>query len=614
MDLNTYVGATVLLLGFLGAFYALTGRIRGSAGVYFVGMIVFIVGLLWFQGPWSNWMDHLPVFHGNPINRIRSQLGLPVAVLAAAGFDLLRGTSLSPGWARVSAPRLRRLTALVAVVVSCLVLGVGIKIANGPYIGLSEAKGRDVLIAAVPLVVIAALLVIGIRVRFARLLAMMAAIASVSVQAIAASGFYWPTAARSQFYPTTNGIRFLQQNLGHDRMATLGYAIRPSATAYYGLRVLNGHLFFPKPMKTVILGIEPAAFPGATYSIFWPGKAQALSSPGLGRMGVRYAVGEANTVQPLQPNTAVPLFGTVDPMAPQSGEKTLAAGQAIRNTIRGGDLRGVNIPLTAASASQLTVVLKRSDGTTIARNIRGVAAGTVTLPVPLAAEPAGGRQETDPSKPITVEISSSANGVAVTTDEAGRVRVQAVRPDQETSRIRLAYAGDNLVIWERLDYVPRIHWASKAAVIANDPARLNAVTKSQLDRKSVILAEAPPRVFASSDIQPRDFTVEEDSGDTLRVRVQTARAGYVVVTDNIQTDFRASVDGRTAPVVDADYAGGAVFVEAGTHEVALHYEPAGRQTGARLTGVSAAVLALAAIPTLWWVRIRRISRRLTRAT
>jgi len=97
MDLNTYVGATVLLLGVLGAFYALTGRIRGSAGVYFVGMIVFIVGLLWFQGPWSNWMDHLPVFHGNPINRLRSQLGLPVAVLAAAGFDLLRGNLTESG-------------------------------------------------------------------------------------------------------------------------------------------------------------------------------------------------------------------------------------------------------------------------------------------------------------------------------------------------------------------------------------------------------------------------------------------------------------------------------------------------------------------------------------
>ena len=80
-------------------------------------------------------------------------------------------------------------------------------------------------------------------------------------------------------------------------------------------------------------------------------------------------------------------------------------------------------------------------------------------------------------------------------------------------------------------------------------------------------------------------TAVQDVDDTVRVHVHTDHAGYVVVTDNIQTGFKASVDGRSALVADADYAGGAVYVEAGTHEVALHYEPPGRQTGARLTGL-----------------------------
>jgi Bacterial membrane protein YfhO len=613
MDLSTYVGATVLLLGVLGAFYALTGRIRGSAGVYFVGMIVFIVGLLWFQGTWSNWMNHLPVFHGNPINRLRSQLGLPVAVLAAAGFDLLRGTSLSRGWARVPGSRLRWLTALVAVVMCGLVLAVGNKIADGPYNGLSDNKWPDVLIAGVPLVVIAILLLIGIRVRVARMLAMIAVIASVSLQAIAASGFYWPTAARSEFYPTTDGIRYLQQNLGHDRIATLGYAIRPNITAYFGLRSLNGHIFFPKPMKKVILGIDPGAFPGATYSIFWPWNVDAVTSPGLGRMGVRYAVGEANTVVPGQLNTLVPLYGAADPLPAESSTKPLSAGVAIRQTIRGGDLRGVNIPLTAASPTQITVALKRFDGTTIARNARGVAAGTTTVPVPLAADLAGGASAADSSKPITVEISSSAPGAAITTDAAGRVRLQAVRPDPKTSRIRLAYAGDNLVVWERLDYLPRIHWASGATAISNDGARLAAVTKSPLDLHGVVLADEPPAGFVSTEVQPRQVKVEEDSGDTIRVHVNTNHAGFVVVSDNIQKDFKASVDGRSAQIADADYAGGAVFVEAGSHEVVLHYDPAGRLTGARLTALSAVVLTLMALPPLWWGRIRRLAKRRTQA-
>lgn len=105
----------------------------------------------------------------------------------------------------------------------------------------------------------------------------------------------------------------------------------------------------------------------------------------------------------------------------------------------------------------------------------------------------------------------------------------------------------------------------------------------------------------------------QDVDDTVRVHVHTDHAGYVVVTDNIQTGFKASVDGRSALVADADYAGGAVYVEAGTHEVALHYEPPGRQTGARLTGLSAVLLAFAALPPLWWGRIRRFGERATNA-
>ncbi|MEO9239883.1 MAG: YfhO family protein, partial [Jatrophihabitantaceae bacterium] len=99
MDINTYVGAAVLVLGTLGGIYALTGRVRREAGVYFGLMILFVIGLTYFQGGWSNWIGHLPIFKGNPIGRLRSQLGVPVAVLAAAGFDGLRGIDWNAGWA-----------------------------------------------------------------------------------------------------------------------------------------------------------------------------------------------------------------------------------------------------------------------------------------------------------------------------------------------------------------------------------------------------------------------------------------------------------------------------------------------------------------------------------
>jgi hypothetical protein len=168
----------------------------------------------------------------------------------------------------------------------------------------------------------------------------------------------------------------------------------------------------------------------------------------------------------------------------------------------------------------------------------------------------------------------------------------------------MAYAGDDLMIYERLDYVPRIHWAGKATVITGDAARLAAVTKSPLEAGDVILA-APSPAPADHATGPRGFTVQEDSGDTIRVRVDTQSAGYVVVTDNLIGNFDATVDGHGSALVSADYSGGAVYVPAGTHEVALHYNPTSQSTALKISAVSVLGIALLGISPLWWKRRRR---------
>jgi hypothetical protein len=53
MDINTYLGAAVVALGVLGGVAVLTGRLRREAGVYFALMILFVIGLTYFQGGWS---------------------------------------------------------------------------------------------------------------------------------------------------------------------------------------------------------------------------------------------------------------------------------------------------------------------------------------------------------------------------------------------------------------------------------------------------------------------------------------------------------------------------------------------------------------------------------
>jgi hypothetical protein len=285
---------------------------------------------------------------------------------------------------------------------------------------------------------------------------------------------------------------------------------------------------------------------------------------------------------------------------------TLAAGTPATTTVKAGSLRGVNLTVTSPAQATLKVTVKDAAGSVLAANTRSVTAGSGTLPVPLAADPGVSRGQV-PSGSDTIDVSSNVTGVRVGADAGSRVWVQAIRPSPSDSQVRMAYAGDNLMIYERLDYAPRIHFATHASVIPDDAARLNAVTHSPLQADQVILGADPPQPMSETALAARSVSVQEDSGDTIRVRVDTSAAGYLVVTDSLIGNFDATVDGHPATLVPADYAGGGVYVGAGTHEVTLSYAPTGESSGRLIT--IASVLVLIVFGTWpWWLRLVRRPR------
>lgn len=617
MDINTYLGAAVVALGVLGAVAVLSGRLRREAGVYFALMILFVIGLTYFQGGWSNWLGNLPIFKGNPIGRLRSQLGLPVAVLAAAGFDGLRGHDWDTGWVRRRLTGWNLVTVGVLVLVTALIGAAGGLFLHRHYTTQStELISKDVLIAALPLVLVTVLAVFALRWYWARAVALLVLVLSVGGQALVATQFYWPTGSRSQFYPSFGVTRFLQANTGHDRIGNLGYTMRPNATAYYGIRTVTGHGFFPKPMKQLLLAIDPSSFQGGpTYSLLTPMLSKVYDLPGLDRLGVRYLAGDVDSVIPGTVSTPQPLLGTPDPLPVDPGAALpLTPGTGYTSSIAAGPLRGVSVPMvTTAARTTVTATVTRPDGSVVASDSRHIAAGTWQVPVPLAAEtptpaPAAGES-------WRVRITVDQPGVTARAEGTNRgpgtnqIRLSAVRPDPATSSIRLVYAGDSIVVWQRLNYVPRIHWASQAEVITDGQARLKAAAQSPVQPNQVILAGNPSGPLDASAGQPSSFGIDEDSADTIRVHETSSAPGYLVVADNVQSDFAAFVDGHAEPIVAADYAVGAVYVPAGSHRITFKYAPKGRKTGTALTGLSALTLVLIGLPPAWWARLRRRRRK-----
>jgi len=78
--------------------------------------------------------------------------------------------------------------------------------------------------------------------------------------------------------------------------------------------------------------------------------------------------------------------------------------------------------------------------------------------------------------------------------------------------------------------------------------------------------------------------------------VNATHSGVLVASQIYYPGWKATVDGRSVPVVPANYALSAIALPAGNHDVRFFYDPASIKLGAVVTSLSIIVLA-----GLFWV-------------
>jgi uncharacterized membrane protein YfhO len=71
----------------------------------------------------------------------------------------------------------------------------------------------------------------------------------------------------------------------------------------------------------------------------------------------------------------------------------------------------------------------------------------------------------------------------------------------------------------------------------------------------------------------------------VEIAVEAPRAGLLLCSESNMRGWTATVDGRPAPILDANYAFRAVEVPPGSHTVRLRYRPPGLYAGLLLTGL-----------------------------
>ncbi len=143
------------------------------------------------------------------------------------------------------------------------------------------------------------------------------------------------------------------------------------------------------------------------------------------------------------------------------------------------------------------------------------------------------------------------------------------------------------------DALPRAWTVHRIVNAPNDPAGFDMVNSGSLDlRSTAVMRGNSPHVAACEGDQVQSIDEQQAS---VRVRVQMVCEGLLVVSDNWYPGWRATVDGRSAPIFLVDQAIRAVAVGPGTHEVVMTYRPVTIYTGLLL-------LALGVGLTLWLAR------------
>jgi hypothetical protein len=178
---------------------------------------------------------------------------------------------------------------------------------------------------------------------------------------------------------------------------------------------------------------------------------------------------------------------------------------------------------------------------------------------------------------------------------------------------RVPGPGRPIRVFRVPDPVPEAYAVGAASIASNEQAFRRVLLDGSFDpRREVLLApgpalEAGEPLTAESAFDGRVEVVDREP-DSLELRARLSRRGFVVVTQAWDPWWKATIDGRPAPVLRANVAFRAVSVPAGDHLVTVWYRPLPVYAGVA-TSLAALLAALVAVARFGRLRIGRVTER-----
>ncbi|MFH1786602.1 MAG: YfhO family protein [archaeon] len=171
---------------------------------------------------------------------------------------------------------------------------------------------------------------------------------------------------------------------------------------------------------------------------------------------------------------------------------------------------------------------------------------------------------------------------------ANLLNAKYIATTEDLTGYELAYSG-SLNLYDNIGFLPRAFVAHKSRVLPKGEALAALTSKEFNPTAEVILETGKSESFTDS---PSIVSIVSYSPDYVELSVSTGSPGYLVLLDTNYPGWRATVNGKPAPVLYADYAFRAVRVDSGESRVAFEYQPAPYRIGLSLTAFTIALAIL----------------------
>jgi len=169
---------------------------------------------------------------------------------------------------------------------------------------------------------------------------------------------------------------------------------------------------------------------------------------------------------------------------------------------------------------------------------------------------------------------------------------------QVPAYLKVVHQGASEVL-EFIPWLPRVTVIGRYRVISPGYSILDSIGAGGIDSGTMTLLERDPGLTLGP-VEGATATIESYRLNDVSIAVDTPGAALVRLADLWYPDWVASVDGRPAEIIKADYLLRAVAVPAGHHRIEFHYRSKAVRDGlaVSLASLLIAVLGVAGPPLL----------------